>query len=156
MSDNLTTTIPQSILPEAPPYAGCRPGTDEWMKVWKAYPSLQPEMLTYSNLLKMGVNPIEAAPVDAFRVSNSALESAATCSVQALLKYGYRVVPQGEVFPLLIGTAIHAAMSVLFKTGDKQAAHAALLAVYPQGTPPKPNYEWDNINCIMTHYLNTF
>ena len=33
------------------PYFGLKPGTHEWMEVWKAHPELQEEMLEYGKLL---------------------------------------------------------------------------------------------------------
>lgn len=36
------------------PYFGLKPGTPEWMKVWKAHPELQEEMLEYQRQLEEG------------------------------------------------------------------------------------------------------
>ena len=149
--------MPNNILgSHSPPYAAYKPGTPEWIAVWKQYPEFQTEMLTYQKLLQSGINPIENTGTtdDVFRVSNSALEASATCSTLALLRYGYQVIPIEDVFPIQVGTAIHAALAVLYRTGDKQAAFIALLNTYPKGLPPKANYEWDNVSCIMTHYID--
>jgi len=135
-----------------PPYVGKLPGTSEWMDVWRMYPSWQEEMLSYQELVKIGINPVE--PVEGFRVSNSALECA-SCSVKALLRYGYRVVVQEDLFPLLVGKAIHKGLAVYFKQGDGELAYRKFLDSYPEGAPPSDlaRLEIDNVKTIMHHYF---
>lgn len=42
----------ENMTTEKKPYFGLKPGTHEWMKVWKTHPELQNEMLEYQKLLK--------------------------------------------------------------------------------------------------------
>lgn len=42
----------ENMTMEKKPYFGLKPGTHEWMEVWKAHPELQDEMLEYQKLLK--------------------------------------------------------------------------------------------------------
>ena len=42
----------ENMTTEKKPYFGLKPETHEWMKVWKAHPELQNEMLEYQKLLK--------------------------------------------------------------------------------------------------------
>lgn len=41
----------ENMTMEKKPYFGLKPGTHEWMEVWKAHPELQDEMLEYQRLL---------------------------------------------------------------------------------------------------------
>jgi hypothetical protein len=139
-----------------PPYIGHLPGTPGWMEVWRMYPSWQEEMLGYQSLLEMGINPVRTIdgcePDKVFRVSNSSL-TATSCSVKALLRYGYRVVNPDKLWSISVGAAIHKSMAVYFRTGDPKLAYDKLIDCYPEGNPPEERLHLDNVKAIMHHYL---
>lgn len=158
MANSLQATSPTLWGPGSPPYAGLKPSTPQWMEVWKKYPQIQEEMLQYQALLAMGIDPIESpnpsnssAPV--FRISNSAIESSAKCSTQALLRYGYNVVAPGEQFPLVVGNAIHKALAHKYKTNDIPKAWEIFVQSYPEGIPPSDHYTRDNCFTIFQHFI---
>lgn len=45
--ESTTTFSPEGFLSEDKPYSGIKPGTPEWIEIWKAHPELQNEMIDY-------------------------------------------------------------------------------------------------------------
>jgi hypothetical protein len=127
------------------------------MDVWRLFPGWQEEMLSYLELLQIGVQPIvqlyDADEEKAFRVSNSALNTIG-CSVKALLRYGFKVLSRESVFHMQVGTAVHKGIACYFKTGDANKAYQKFLEAFPEGQAPEDRLALDNVGVIVHHYLH--
>lgn len=67
-----------------------------------------------------------------FWVDNSTLKSAASCSTQALMRYGWGYTNAEQTGPLGAGTAVHKSLETYFKGGTVEEALAAFDETYQQ------------------------
>lgn len=141
-----------------PAYVGLKPGTHQWMAVWKEYPALQPAMLSYAKLLNQGIMLVDDLPlIDKpwVRVRNSSLKSIASCNTQAHLKYVLGLETKGEAHARQVGTAIHEAIADSFRGKSLEACFETFKREFPKSAPKDDRLGFENVSVIFSHWLES-
>lgn len=98
-------------------------------------------------------------------VDNSTLAALAACDTRAMLRYVHGYSSQEESFALQTGTAVHTALEVYFKTGERKPALQAFRAAYEdwalEHVPAAPEksqlwtlrYAFENVRDIVRTWI---